>query len=207
MQSQNLGFGIAGKKNTYSSRILLDNWVEDSFGVDMLTLTQQGRIKRVLENHYTSTQRASHIDPALMSYHPNILKVKLESAEDLMTRNKEGMPYDLLFSYSNNKDNRFETSMQNVQKNANPNQYDKYAKVDGTLSGEREKNVRRELRALQSLRSESKLSTRRIDISSSGLKKAQTDTHTPLPNFSKTLSLSGFYNDANIPIVNNLRKA
>ena len=56
--------------------------------------------ERLKKQQYTTVQRSSHIDPAEMSYQPNVLKVQLEAPEDVMKRNKEGMPYDLLFSYS-----------------------------------------------------------------------------------------------------------
>ena len=86
MDNKNLGYGIAGKKNFYSSRSLLDNWVEDGFGGSALQLGSQ----RVLDGHYVSVARASHIDPRLMTYHPNILTAKTEKPEDVMQRNKDG---------------------------------------------------------------------------------------------------------------------
>ena len=88
---------------TFSGQILLDNWVEDTFGSELYarsTSTKALEAQERLKQQYTTVQRASHIDPAEMSYHPNVLRVQLEAPEDVMKRNKEGMPYDLLFSYS-----------------------------------------------------------------------------------------------------------
>ena len=85
-------------------QILLDNWVEDTFGSELYARSTSTKAletqERLKQQQYTTVQRASHIDPAEMSYHPNVLRVQLEAPEDVMKRNKEGMPYDLLFSYS-----------------------------------------------------------------------------------------------------------
>lgn len=199
MDNRNLGYGIAGKKNAYSSKILLENWVEDGFGARLHHLAKAGGAQRITDQHYTSTQRASHIDPSLMSYHPNILKAKIESAEDVMTRNKEGMPYDLLFSYSNNNDNRFQSTFQATQIAAGNDSYQTYARVDGTARNEREKQVRRELKDMQSLRSESRHANRRVDAGSNILLKAGGD-HAAIPNFNRSALISEWFSQANIPI-------
>lgn len=185
---------------------MLDNWVEDGFGAQLHHLAKTNSTQRIIDNHYTSTQRASHIDPALMSYHPNILKAKIESAEDVMARNKEGMPYDLLFSYSNNSDTRFQSTMQAMQIATGNKTYETYARVDGVATREREKQVKRELKDMQSLTSESRQASRRIDPGSNQLHKAIRD-QAEMPNFARSAQVSQFFTDANIPIVNHLRRS
>ena len=51
-----------------------------------------------IPSSYLTTSRDTHCDPKEMTTHPNILKVKLESVRDLKARNKEGMPYSMLFT-------------------------------------------------------------------------------------------------------------
>ena len=198
MDTKNLGYGIAGKKNVYSSKILLDNWVEDGYGSYLHALAKTAS-DRITDQHYITTQRASHIDPALMSYHPNILKAKIESAEAVMTRNKEGMPYDLLFSYTTNNNGRFQSTFQANQIAASNANHQSFAKVDGTVRAEKQKEVRRELKDMQTLRSESNYANRRVDAGPNELLKAGGD-HSVIPNFSRTAQISEWFTHANIPI-------
>lgn len=208
---KNLGYGIAGKKNSYSSKILLDNWVEDTFGAELYALSNTSKAqeaqKRLTQQHYTTTQGAAHIDPALMNHHPNVLKVTLEAPEDVMKRNKEGMPYDLLFSYSSAKDpERFKSTFQSNQMHSGEGNYEQYAKLDGTAMGEREKQVRREIKELQNIQSESRKATRRYDAGSGLLQRAYSGGEESLPRFNKKSPINEYYTAANIPIVSNLRK-
>ena len=66
-----MGYGICGMKNSFSGKALLDNWVEDRFGTEIVA---QG--DRLGEKFYTTTTMATHFDPKDMPVHPNILKVQ-----------------------------------------------------------------------------------------------------------------------------------
>ena len=95
--NKNLGYGICGKKNVYSSKALLDNWRED-------VIASTSSLKEFAPTeHYQTVSRATHIDPKSMIMHPNILLAKTESVANLKARNKDGMPYSLLFAPSMEK--------------------------------------------------------------------------------------------------------
>lgn len=92
MIKKNQGYGICGMKNIYSSSSLLGNWVEDNFGRDLVEMKRSS--KRSFDTEYSQ----NHIDPGTMvSKSKHLPEVKLESVEVLKAKNKEGMPYSLLF--------------------------------------------------------------------------------------------------------------
>ena len=95
--NKNLGYGICGKKNAYSSKALLDNWRED-----IIASTSSLKEFKAVE-HYQTVSNSTYIDPKSMVMHPNIVLAKTESVANLKARNKEGMPYSLLFAPSMEK--------------------------------------------------------------------------------------------------------
>ena len=106
--AKNMGYGICGAKNSFSGGALLDNWVEDSIGVLIASKERPG------ETLYATNAMLTHCDPKDMPPHPNLASVKLESVKDIKMRNKEGMPYNLLFMNENSLRGvkRFQTTQQ-----------------------------------------------------------------------------------------------
>lgn len=93
MIKKNQGYGICGMKNIYASKSLLGNWVEDNFGQDLVNMGDSRISHRTFETEYSH----NHMDPKLMTKKFDGPEVQLESALVVKTKNKEGMPYSLLF--------------------------------------------------------------------------------------------------------------
>jgi hypothetical protein len=92
---RNQGYGICGMKNIYSSKSLLDNWVEDNFGRDLVAMNRSQQMD------FRTEMSATHIDPSQMVRKCTLPEVKVESVEVVKAKNKEGMPYSLLFGGDN----------------------------------------------------------------------------------------------------------
>ena len=156
--SKNMGYGICGAKNRFSNKALLDNWVEDQFGQEIVA---QG--DRPGSTMYQTASMASYCDPKDMKMHPNILKVKLESVANLKTRNKEGMPYSLLFTNENSligQGPQFMTTMQRIQ---GAGAGASFAVRDGVRTDNMWKRVKREEAAIRNPKSTYAGANRRVD--------------------------------------------
>jgi hypothetical protein len=92
MYKKNQGHGICGAKNIYSSDVKLGNWVEDTIGLDMV------RTGRVVETHYFTNTGTSYRDPRDQPPLPE-MPVNMPSTQELKAKNKEGMPYSLIFDH------------------------------------------------------------------------------------------------------------
>lgn len=95
MYKKNQGYGICGSKNIYSSKTRMDNWVEDTIGM------QLAETERPPFQLYSTVTQESHCDPSLRP-EPKGLPLNIPTPLELKTKNKEGMPYALLFEHSNN---------------------------------------------------------------------------------------------------------
>lgn len=93
MYKKDQGYGICGAKNIYSSKVHLDNWVEDEIG---MSLIQHPR--PAITDYKTNTIR-SYVNPA-EAPEPPPLPANMPTTHELKTKNKEGMPYALLFQHS-----------------------------------------------------------------------------------------------------------
>ena len=93
MYKQNQGYGICGAKNVYSSRVKLDNWVEDEFGVSLAAQP------RPPVGRYVTDSREKHCDPTNMTAHPSMTTIKMMSTAELKAKNKEGTSYAQLFNH------------------------------------------------------------------------------------------------------------
>jgi len=82
MNKKNQGYGICGSKNIYSSRVRVDNWVEDTIGMN---LSQQARVAAV--NYETNTKRCFR--PPTECEQPPALPINIPSAHELKTK-KQG---------------------------------------------------------------------------------------------------------------------
>ena len=156
--SKNMGYGICGAKNRYSNKALLDNWVEDQFGEEIVA-----KGDRPGSTMYQTASMASYCDPKDMKVHPNILKVKLESVANLKTRNKEGMPYSLLFTNENSligQGPQFMSTMQRIQGNGAGATF---ALRDGSRTDEMSKSVKREKTGIRQPQSTYNEANRRLD--------------------------------------------
>ena len=89
---KNQGYGICGMKNVYSSKSLLGNWVEDNFGCDLVAMPN-----RTAPRDFTTEYNANHLNPSQMVRKSKVPEIKVESIESVKRKNKEGMPYSLLF--------------------------------------------------------------------------------------------------------------
>ena len=117
-----------------------------------------------------------------------------------------GMPYDLLFSYSQDNRSRFQSTLKSTQQNSDSRAFQQFAQIDGSFSSERSKEIRRMQIEMNRRSSESRHATRRTDPGSGQLTRAYSMESVALPNFRKTSDLSGYYTQANIPIVNDYRR-
>lgn len=93
---KNQGHGICGAKNIYSTKCFVDNWVEDKIGT---TLAANPRPAQTL---YSTNTSSSYIPPAEMPEAPP-LPANMPSTLELKAKNKEGMPYSLLFEHGMNQ--------------------------------------------------------------------------------------------------------
>ena len=182
MDSKNLGYGICGKRNVYKSNVFLDNWREDTIASELV----QTPIDPT--QHFQSVQMATHIPPSDMTYHPNILKIKLESVANLKERNKAGMPYSLLFAPSSEKmKDRFVTQGQLAQSLGGGMQ--KFSRVDGEKCIERQKLIKREMRNTFARQSEAREANRRLDPGSGEVRQSIGTTQ-DLPVFRRVALIS-----------------
>lgn len=92
MYSKNQGHGICGSRNIYSSKVRIDNWVEENIAVDLVN-TRQDPPKL-----YTTLTKESFCDPSLRPELPP-LPATMPTPHELKTKNKEGLAYELLFEH------------------------------------------------------------------------------------------------------------
>lgn len=95
MYKKNQGYGICGSKNIYSSSVRIDNWVEDNIGM------QLGHTERPPFKLYSTVTKEAHCDPSQWP-EPQNLPVNMPTPLELKTKNKDGMPYALLFEHNSN---------------------------------------------------------------------------------------------------------
>jgi hypothetical protein len=92
MYKKNQGYGICGSKNVYSSNVKLGNWVEDSVGQDLVA---KGRN---VEAYYMTNTALAFKDPNEQPPLP-AMPVNMPTTQELKAKNKEGMPYSLIFDH------------------------------------------------------------------------------------------------------------
>ena len=83
--------------------------------------------------------------------------------------------------------------------NSGNGNYCEYAKLDGTLTKEREKQVRNDARSLQAAQSESRYASRRMDTGSGYLQRAYSGGEEELPRFNKKSPINEYHAAANVP--------
>jgi hypothetical protein len=90
---KNQGHGICGAKNIYSCKVHVDNWIEDTVGMDLSKNPRTG------DTLYRTLTAETFCPP---SDRPDLppLPANMPSTLELKTKNKEGMPYSLLFDHS-----------------------------------------------------------------------------------------------------------
>lgn len=96
MYSKNQGHGICGSRNIYSSKVRIENWVEEGIAAD---LVQQNREPAKL---YNTVTKDHHCDPAQWPALP-AMPAKMPTTLELKTKNKEGLAYELLFEHGNSE--------------------------------------------------------------------------------------------------------
>lgn len=92
MYKQNQGYGICGAKNIYSSKVKVDNWVEDNIGMSLAMKTREP--PRIFQ----TCTKESFIDPNDRPSPPS-MPVNMPSTQELKSKNKDGLPYSILFSH------------------------------------------------------------------------------------------------------------
>ena len=133
----NQGYGICGAKNIYSSRVKLDNWVEDEFGA---TVASSVRPK---VTYFKTVQMESHCHPSQWP-EPNKLPANMPTTLELITKNKEGMPYSLLFGSQNIPlDERFKTVGKKALEDGIKNKFTSLP--EGYIENEKLKKIRRDV--------------------------------------------------------------
>lgn len=109
MYNSNQGHGIAGAKGIYSSKVKLGNWVEDSFGE---LLVEQARVND--PSNYMSNTMSCYKAPDDQP-EPAQVPGKMPTVAEMKIKNKEGMPYSLLFPHGLTEfptEERFKTNTQ-----------------------------------------------------------------------------------------------
>jgi hypothetical protein len=92
---KNQGHGICGSKNVYSSSVRIDNWVEDNIGMQLAANPREP------ETFYKTNTMMSYVSPSEMPELPP-MPSNMPSTLELKTKNKDGMPYSLLFEHGRN---------------------------------------------------------------------------------------------------------
>lgn len=92
MNKRDSGYGVCGAKNSYNSRVKLDNWVEDSAG-ELLARQINHPERMNLTEQRSSFSRLEERDPIPSG------GIKFLTTEELVAKNKEGNPYALLFNH------------------------------------------------------------------------------------------------------------
>ena len=133
----NQGYGICGAKNIYCSKVKLDNWVEDEIGAVI------ANVDKPKVNYYQTVQMASHCHPSQWP-EANPLPANMPTTLELITKNKEGMPYSLLFGSQNIPFNeRFKTVGKKALEEGIKNKFTSLP--DGYMVNEKLKKVRRDI--------------------------------------------------------------
>lgn len=99
---KNQGHGICGSRNIYNSKVHVDNWIEDNIGLNLIKAPRPGTVL------YQTNTTASFNHPAERP-EPPPLPANIPSTLELKTKNKDGMPYALLFEH-NQKQSEIEVS-------------------------------------------------------------------------------------------------
>jgi hypothetical protein len=126
-----------------------------------------------------------------MTTHPNILKVKLESVRDLKARNKEGMPYSMLFTNEASLKNHGPLYMTSMQRFDAAGAGADFALPTGRNVNERRKELKRETRRGNAPRSVYTDSNYRMDGGSSRPAMAEGPIE-ELPVFRRRALISGW---------------
>ena len=86
------GHGVCGALNVYSTNVKLGNWVEDTIAAEL--------IANPLEQYkcYDTNNSLSYLDPKDQPSPPN-LPINMPTTQELKAKNKEGMPYGLIFDH------------------------------------------------------------------------------------------------------------
>ena len=150
MYKQNQGYGICGAKNVYSSRVKLDNWVEDEAGV-MLASKPRPPLGR-----YVTDTSDKHCDPKDMTAHPSMSTIKMMSTAELKAKNKEGTSYAQLFNHGNEMtvDERFNSTYKRLFSQPGAAAF---ARQHLDLEKQKNKDKTREVKSLTTLTSTSQL--------------------------------------------------
>lgn len=131
-----VGDGICGMKNIYSSKSLLDNWVEDNFGRDLVAMNRSHKLS------FETEAASTHINPAQMVRKCTLPEVKVESVEVVKAKNKEGMPYSLLFGGNGISREEYKSTAQ-LSAVCNPDNT-RFSKPDQYLEHQKSKSLMKE---------------------------------------------------------------
>eukprot|EP01041_Mallomonas_annulata_P010588 gene10588-22097_t len=146
----NGGFGLCGHKNTFTCTAKYGNWVEDIIGGELTVAPRAGKIS------YDTESRRQYIPPSEMPVHPSTANKKDKlTIEELKSKNKEGLPYSLVFNHGLKEEkieNRFQTTNQLACFHTPVEQY---GLPSNYKSQERAKALRREMKLTNSKISES----------------------------------------------------
>ena len=89
-QQKARGHGVCGSLNIYSNNVKLGNWVEDTIAAELIANPTEP-----YKNYSTNTS-LSYIDPKDQPPPPTM---NMPSTQELKAKNKEGMPYGLIFDH------------------------------------------------------------------------------------------------------------
>lgn len=150
------GFGIAGHKNFYSTKVKVGNWNEDTIALHLV------KTRQVPPLRYETETRKNHIDYSHFPPDPRTSKLKIDSAEEIQARNKEGLSYEIVFSHGEiDAHERFRTTNQLSYFKS------QFSVPDGTLRQSREKQLNGEMRDTMLMTTQSRNANRRVELSSS----------------------------------------
>jgi len=89
-QQKARGHGVCGSLNIYSNNVKLGNWVEDTIAAELIANPTEP-----YKNFSTNTS-LSYLDPKDQPPPPTM---NMPSTQELKAKNKEGMPYGLIFDH------------------------------------------------------------------------------------------------------------
>lgn len=190
---RNQGYGICGMKNIYSSKSLLDNWVEDNFGRDLVAMNRSHKMDFQTESSSTM------IDPTKMTRKCTLPEVKVESVEVVKAKNKEGMPYSLLFGMNGIDRDDYKSTAQ-LSQVCNPDN-SRFAPADQALERMKSRNLMKERDGAFRKTTEYRSLNSRVSVEPR--KPIHNDDTEDIPDFRrrKPVRLQGHIPNPKVPVV------
>eukprot|EP01038_Epipyxis_sp_PR26KG_P006092 gene6092-8395_t len=197
MYNSNQGHGICGAKNSYSSKIRVGNWVEDNIGMDLSKSKSSNKLP--VNNQYETIQAASYCPIEKRKELPS-LPVNMPTTQELKAKNKEGMPYALLFDHGVRDipaEDRFKTTAMMVMSKPSETFNTTFERPHKTLERQKSKQNIQDLNLSFVKSSEYNISTSHLAFVQNTTPKASIGNVQELPRFNRTRPLTSTFPQKN----------